>query len=314
MYQPEWLHGEVVAAGERVCDDRWRLIRWVLDRYRRPFTVLDLGANLGYFSLRAAETYEDCTAVAVDHDPDLRRVLTVNDHPRVIGLDQSISLDWLRALAEVEHFDVIFALSVLHHLDAPFDETLNVLRSLGDLVVVEPATEPVACGQHIVTDTDIPADALTLGEVGSHLGGIRPVFVVGAEKRTSIRTLPYLGAPKATDVRIRSSLFYKSVDLPRKNETRNWVRGINLLTYLACGGFTPSRSTIADMVGYREGHGDVRPWNYILSGDTVTLIDADDPRHEYRSDDSDGYTRTLRSVMEDHTVDDVISRFTIVLR
>lgn len=308
MYQPEWVRGEAVAAGERDCEDRWQLIRWVLDRYERPFTVLDVGANLGYFSLRTAETYEDATVVAVDHDPELRRVLAANDHPRVIGLAQTVTIEWLRALAEVEHFDVIFALSVLHHLDAPFDESLDVLRSLGDLVVVEPATEPAACGQHIVTATETPDDALTLGEVESHLGGVRPVFVVGDEKRTSIRTLPYLGAPKATDVRIRSSRLYKTVDFPRKNRTRNWVRGINLLTYLACGGFTPSRHRIVGMVGYREGHGDVRPWNYILSGDTVTLIDANDPRN-VPSDDVGGHTRTLHAVVEDTTADAVLARF-----
>ena len=54
-YQDRYVRGGTTAAGDRACVARYDLIRSVVADYRRPLTIWDLGANLGYFGCRLAE-------------------------------------------------------------------------------------------------------------------------------------------------------------------------------------------------------------------------------------------------------------------
>ncbi len=145
------MKGKVEKRGVRECEDRFELIRAFAGKFERPFTVLDIGANLGYFSLRLAETF-DCTCVAIEgiYGDWTQEVFERNENPRVILLKKIFKLADLRALAEVEHFDVVLGLSMIHHLDGSFDESLEVLRSLGDHLILELPFEANACGQQVV--------------------------------------------------------------------------------------------------------------------------------------------------------------------
>src|SRR6185436_12823245 len=105
----------------------------------------------------------------------------------------------LRALAEVEHFDVVLGLSVVHHLDAPFAESLEVLRSLGDHVILELPNEANACGQEIVKEVSgaaLPGDAQLLGQGKSHLdGGLRPIYLLSRPKTRLVKS--FLGTGRS---------------------------------------------------------------------------------------------------------------------
>jgi SAM-dependent methyltransferase len=151
QYQDIWVKGKLQKRGVRECADRFELIADFCRQFKRPFTVLDLGANLGYFSLRLTECF-DCTSVACEgiYVDWIQEVLVQNANPRVILLKQIFTLADLKALAQVEHFDVVLGLSVIHHLDGAFDESLEVLRSLGDHLILELPFEANACGQQIV--------------------------------------------------------------------------------------------------------------------------------------------------------------------
>ena len=56
-YQDIFINGETVATGYRMCAERYEAIKKVLDKYKRPITVLDIGASQGYFSFRIASDY-----------------------------------------------------------------------------------------------------------------------------------------------------------------------------------------------------------------------------------------------------------------
>ena len=62
-YQDTWQDGARVAAGERDCEGRYRLIAATLPAAAR-FTVLDVGAYAGYFATRIVEDF-DAAATAV---------------------------------------------------------------------------------------------------------------------------------------------------------------------------------------------------------------------------------------------------------
>ena len=164
QYQDIWVQGERLSKGVRECESRYDLIAGVAERFNRPFTVLDLGANLGYFSVRLAEDF-DCTVLAVEgaYSSWLRDVLDRNGNERVIAASRRMTLQDLKTLADVEHFDLTLALSVTHHVGASYAETLAEVRRMGMAAVVELPTEDSACGQQSVRETFIPDDGRVIG-------------------------------------------------------------------------------------------------------------------------------------------------------
>jgi SAM-dependent methyltransferase len=137
QYQDIIVNGEVVKTGWGPhCADRYALMRPILEQFQRPITVLDLGANLGYFSLRIAQDY-DATCVMADFQKMLLEVCRANTSQKhLLFLNHSFSAQDLKKLSETEHFDVVLALNVLHHLH-PWEECLEYILKLGDQVIIE---------------------------------------------------------------------------------------------------------------------------------------------------------------------------------
>lgn len=107
-YQDVWRDGHAVTAGERDCAGRYDVVRGVLDGVPEPFTMLDIGAHSGYFSVRAAEDYM-CRVIAVDDHRELGKAASL----QVAVTSRRVDADWLAARPRV---DVVLALSVLHHM------------------------------------------------------------------------------------------------------------------------------------------------------------------------------------------------------
>jgi len=118
QYQDIWVKGKLKAKGIREVESRYQLIKSQAKKFRRPFTVLDIGANLGYFSIRLTEDFPDCTVVAIEgiYGNWLKQILEENGNTRVVLLQKTFTLENLRTLSEVEHFDMVLAMSVIHHI------------------------------------------------------------------------------------------------------------------------------------------------------------------------------------------------------
>jgi len=289
VYQDVWARGQRAFAGVRECASRYDAMRPVFDQFRRPFTVLDLGAHLGYFSFRLAEDYPGAVCVAVDDDPRLWDLCEAN--APIIHLQQRLTVDQLRTLGTCEHFDVVLALNVLHHMD---EAALEAVMDLGDRVIVEtphpwetmahngPQVEALYC--------DLVAHKpKLLTTTPSHLCNLRrPMFLFETPKDTITR--PYWDAPEGIwpgMLGITSSFDEKRLFILRKREDRPWMAGINLRTYERLSGIYPPRRQVADWIRATpvEGHGDVRPWNFILDPRGVHLIDAGDTERAMDTDD-----------------------------
>lgn len=128
-YQPTWRDGTVLAPGERDCADRYGPIRDLLATVDHPFTVLDLGANGGYFSRRVAEDFPAAQVTAVDPRPELLAAAS----ERVAVVQRRMDAAALRALPR---HDVVLALSVLHHLP-DWRQALTWLRACRRWLVAE---------------------------------------------------------------------------------------------------------------------------------------------------------------------------------
>lgn len=141
-YQDILINGETIHEGW-MCPQRYEVVKPILELYERPIKILDVGANNGYFSIRAASEY-DATCVMVDRTLRLKRICEYNSEvPNLMYLKKSISTQDLKRLKETEHFDVIFVFNVLHHISGTdsWKTFLNELIELGDNLIIE--TPPV---------------------------------------------------------------------------------------------------------------------------------------------------------------------------
>jgi hypothetical protein len=67
QYQDIVINNVVVkkASGNHETEIRYKIIQEVLNKYRRRFEMLDIGASQGYYSFRAAHDY-DCVCVMIE--------------------------------------------------------------------------------------------------------------------------------------------------------------------------------------------------------------------------------------------------------
>lgn len=277
-YQDIWIKGEQVQRGQRECANRYEIVRSFFSQYQRPFTVLDMGASDGYFAVRLVEDFPDCTVVAVEPRPRIGEILHRNDAQRVLWLRKKLSPTELSKLADVEHFDVTLALSVIHWMKRPPAESIEALRRMGDHLILELPVEAQATGQEVVQKIEPPKDGTLLGYGASHLDADaqRPITVLSQEKTCLERGYWDSNRPSLAHIvsDFQSKTFHKG-----KKVSYPWLRGINLQTFLRLGGTWPRRARIADCV--REAylrlngpHGDIAPWNVILQGDRAVFIDS----------------------------------------
>ncbi len=136
-YQDIIINNEVIFKGVGPdCQSRYDAINSALNKYDRPIKVLDIGASNGYFSLRIAHDY-DALCVMSDLSDRLRDICVFNDQlPNLIYLKKEFTLADLELLLKDEHFDVVLALNVVHHME-PWKEILDVIFELGDMVIIE---------------------------------------------------------------------------------------------------------------------------------------------------------------------------------
>ena len=133
MYQPTWKDGREVAKGKRDGNGRYEAIaQYLRDREGLPndMRVLDFGAQSGYFSQRLHEEFGG-HIVAIESN---RKALAhLAGHKGIRTRIAHYTPDQLRNLG---HFDVVLALSVLHH-QPNWREYLDALTEIGTVVFVE---------------------------------------------------------------------------------------------------------------------------------------------------------------------------------
>jgi len=161
-YQDAWVQGRgVVAPGARECADRYALLCTQLQHLRPGFTVLDFGANAGYFALRLAAE-RGARVVAVDASP----ALLAARHPRVRLIPRKLDAP---AVAQLERVDVVLALSVLHHNPA-WGPLLTALRGRARQLLLVETPDPAEPLQHAAARTARPAIVAALDRIGHVVG------------------------------------------------------------------------------------------------------------------------------------------------
>lgn len=301
-YQETWLKGKAADTPfQRECAVRYDVIKEQLKQFQRPFTVLDIGANMGYFTFRIAEDFPHSTVLAVDNRPELLHHALINDYSNVAILNRRVDGNELTLLASCEVVDVVLALNVLHHCE-DWSRMFAAIRRMAVLALVEtPGPD------------DYRARAIErhgrVRERVAEFGG-NPILVTQSHVTSNAERFMYAIKPNEHHELTRQTVDAEARGAPRMVETfvdatfthahikqagrqeRDFVPGFNLWNLAKLGVSYPVEPTVQrmllDAVGHAEKDGtkldDLRPWNFIFNGGSLTPIDFGHKTHNRSSD------------------------------
>ncbi len=294
VYQDILVDGVTIKEGVKDCEIRWPAIKKILDQYERPFTVLDIGASEGYFSLRIATEYKDqCTCVMLEGDNTLLlpHICQLNKKlNNIVVLEKFITPQDLKELGNCEHFDLILAFNVVHQLGDAWKETIDQLLTLGDHILIE--TPPPGCRTSAHKENLPLIEAyLAQNNHGKVVGQVprygRPGLPAPDQKYSNVYLFdmhknilnkPTWGSPHQRFYALNSNFKEKTLYKPRIHKTINWKKGINLWTFKNLHGVYPARDVINQEIKRLSvlSHQDFMPWNMIIQGNSLELIDWED--------------------------------------
>lgn len=164
-YQPLWIDGQTVGESKRDAEGRYEAIQACLSAVVRPgFTLLDVGAQSGYFSVRLSKEM-GAAALAVDGESEvlLSGLAAMQPH------DVSAMVAFLRPrdLMTFRPVDVTLCLSVLHHVPW-WEQMLDEIMRMSRIVFVECAMP----GEDIGKDSDL------LREQEEKVRGLRDALLI----------------------------------------------------------------------------------------------------------------------------------------
>ena len=291
------IKGETISSGYRNSEKRYDEIFKFCKKFNRPISVLDLGAAEGYFTFRLSEDFSG-VFIAVENNPE-RKLLELciknNDH-KVLLLDKQMNLKNLKSLKEVQHFDIVLALNIIHHFDEPFQDVLDTLVSMSSFCFMEHPNslenESTKNSQRLEAEKlNLDSfDPILLNKTQSGLGNSfnqkleRNLWLL---KNTQLKTIDrgWRGASKYSEsfgpgnhISIKSNFDKIDIDYSLRDENRTWIQGIDLRTFLENNGVYPTNDEIINLIDDLEikNARDLGPHNLILNGERLFVIDQDD--------------------------------------
>ena len=291
------IKGETISSGYRNSEKRYDEIFKFCKKFNRPISVLDLGAAEGYFTFRLSEDFSG-VFIAVENNPE-RKLLELciknNDH-KVLLLDKQMNLKNLKSLKEVQHFDIVLALNIIHHFDEPFQDVLDTLVSMSSFCFMEHPNslenESTKNSQRLESEKlNLDSfDPILLNKTQSGLGNSfnqkleRNLWLL---KNTQLKTIDrgWRGASKYSEsfgpgnhISIKSNFDKIDIDYSLRDENRTWIQGIDLRTFLENNGVYPTNDEIINLIDDLkiENAKDLGPHNLILNGVNLFPIDQDD--------------------------------------
>lgn len=165
-YQPLWIDGKTIGESRRDAEGRYEIILSFLRDVVKPgFSLLDVGAQSGYFSVRFSKEM-GAAATAVDGEADV----LLNGLEAMKPHDVSAVVKFLkpRDLMIFRPVDVTLCLSVLHHVPW-WEQMLDEIMRLSRIVFIECAMP----GEDIGKDPDL------LREQDEKVRGLKDSMLVG---------------------------------------------------------------------------------------------------------------------------------------
>lgn len=309
QYQPIIINNKVVKEpthNHTHYQERYEHIQSVLNRFNRPFTMLDLGASQGYYSFRTAHDY-DCVCVMIEgNNPSypmtgtqLQQLCELNtDLDNVILLQKPLNIPDMQRLSECEHFDVVLAFNIIHWIGPEWRKGIDAMLNMADHIIVETPpqeTNKSAEENHkrqAIMDYLVSKGATVIGKVQRHTSQVYSNIYLIERKKECLERRTWLkpimsGKTHKLISSYDEKKLYKKCDIPANYYmTSDWLPGINLITFKMYDGSWPTASMlIEDMNNMSKqqkykSHTDWMPNNFIVQGNNLEMIDFDDPTHK----------------------------------
>ena|SRR3990167_445853 len=276
-YQDIELKGELLAKGKRECQERWDLIK---DHIKPHDTVLDLGSATGYFSKKIAQTYPDSLVISFESDPIMCQIQSLMYEAEgiynVVVCNYRLGKeDILRWLKHTEVFDVLLALSVLHHYqERDAGLVWEGLQSMFPMIIGEfpSSNETPACGGIVkekLQDIFKFTTVTIIGTVPSHLGEYqRKLWIKDTpDKRLGLDAFFGVSHPDRHRFEIKDG----------KINGKHIIKGINVWNLLHFNIVWPKPMwwKVNARAAYEslEFKSDVKPWNLLVNSTGIKAID-----------------------------------------
>ena len=285
--------------------ERYAIINSLLNKYERSFTMVDLGASQGYYSLRAAHDYPQSVFVMIEGDnssypytgSQLRMICRANtQRNNIVHLNKMLTPDDVIRLGECEHFDVVLAMNIVQHFGRDWKDMADVICDLGDNVIFEiPPPEEDSKHNTAIEQYMLGRGGQLLGTAPRHRNPNGPqakfYWIQGGRKEIVRKSwvMPLTCELPTGDQRrhevvsnFKTKKLKKTLVEGGAVET-DWVPGINLMTFKMYRGAYPSVEQLTkqlEKLRENSAHKDWNVNNMIVSGTKLTLIDQDDPANE----------------------------------
>jgi len=291
------IKGKTISTGYRNSEERYEEIFKFCKQFNRPISVLDLGAAEGYFTFRLAEDFSG-VFIAVESNPErkLLELCVKNNNRKVLLLDKQMNLKNLKNLKEVQHFDIVLALNIIHHFDEPFQDVLDTLVSMSSFCFMEhpnPLENDSTKNSQRLEKEKLKLDSFEPILLNKNESGLGNTFNQKLErnlwllKNTQPKTIDrgWRGSSKYDEefgpgnhISIKSNFDNIEVDYGLRNEKRIWIQGIDLRTFLENNGVYPTNDEVLDLINNLkiDNAKDLGPHNLILNGESLFAIDQDD--------------------------------------
>ena len=296
-YNDVRIKGETVFSGYRNSEKRYDEIFQFCKKFNRPISVLDLGAAEGYFTFRLSEDFSG-VFVAVENNPQ-RKLLELcikNNNRNILLLDKQMNLKHLKHLKEVQHFDIVLALNIIHHFDEPFQDVLETLVSMSSFCFMEHPNsleDNSTKNSHRLKTEKLRLEKFKPKLLNKNQSGLgnssnqkleRDMWLLENTKpktidrgwRGSSRYNEQFGPNN--EINIKSNFDEINVDYSLREEKRNWIHGIDLRTFLENNGVYPTNDEIIHLIDTMnvDDAQDLGPHNLILNGKQLFPIDQND--------------------------------------
>ena len=291
------IKGKTISTGYRNSEERYEEIFKFCKQFNRPISVLDLGAAEGYFTFRLAEDFSG-VFIAVESNPErkLLELCVKNNNRKVLLLDKQMNLKNLKNLKEVQHFDIVLALNIIHHFDEPFQDVLDTLVSMSSFCFMEhpnPLENDSTKNSQRLEKEKLKLDSFEPILLNKNESGLGNTFNQKLErnlwllKNTQPKTIDrgWRGSSKYDEefgpgnhISIKSNFDNIEVDYGLRDEKRIWIQGIDLRTFLENNGVYPTNDEVLDLINNLkiDNAKDLGPHNLILNGESLFVIDQDD--------------------------------------
>ena len=296
-YNDVRIKGQTISSGYRESEDRYKEIFKFCKKFNRPISVLDLGAAEGYFTFRLSEDFSGVfIAVESDSQRNLLDTCKKNNNRNILLLEKQMNLKSLKNLKEVQHFDIVLALNIVHHFDEPFQDVIDTLVSMSSFCFFEHPNileNSATKNSHRLKNEKLNLEKFEPQLLNKNESGLgdsankklqRNMWLL---KNTKSKTIdrPWRGTQKYhdefgpdTQIDIKSNFDEIVIDYSLRNESRPWIQGIDLRTFLENNGVYPTNDDVLNLIDDMkvEDARDLGPHNLILNGHELFAIDQND--------------------------------------